>query len=179
VAKGFKISGVVGGRLEDGYFICQTGLRSGSGTPKLALPARRDNEKTLPVADRGIDGRLYFRDGMPGDKTRQIILSVKAGHVTASQVRDLVGVIDREKAAIGVLISFEKPTKPMEREAASAGVFETAWGPHPRVQLLTVGELLERKQINAPRTAGANVTYKAAPKVAAPVHHQHDAFDTE
>ncbi|MDQ6769620.1 MAG: site-specific DNA-methyltransferase [Gemmatimonadota bacterium] len=130
-------------------------------------------------ADRGIDGRLYFRDGMPGDKTRQIILSVKAGHVTTSQVRDLVGVLDREKAAIGVLISFEKPTKPMEREAASAGVFETAWGSHPRVQLLTVGELLEGKQINAPRTAGTNVTYKAAPKVTPKLALQHDAFDVD
>lgn len=130
-------------------------------------------------ADRGIDGRLYFRDGMGGDKTRQIILSVKAGHVTASQVRDLVGVLDREKAAIGVLITFEEPTKPMEREAASAGVFESAWGKHPRIQLLTVGEILDGRQINAPRTAGTNITYKAAPRVLRKVAEQHDVFDTE
>lgn len=52
-------------------------------------------------------------------------------------------------------------------------------GKHPRIQLLTVGEILDGRQINAPRTAGINVTYKAAPKVASPLAIQHDAFDTE
>jgi DNA modification methylase len=128
-------------------------------------------------ADHGIDGRLYFRDGLPGDKTRQIVLSVKAGHVTVSHVRDLRGVVDREGASIGALISFAEPTKPMEREAASAGMVETAWGKHPRIQLLTVAELLDGKHINAPRTAGANVTYKQAPRVLRKVAEQQDAFD--
>ena len=118
-------------------------------------------------ADRGIDGRLYFRDGSPGDKTKSIIFSVKAGHVSAPHVRDLVGVLDRENAAIGVLISFEEPTRPMRMEAASAGFFTTPWGKHPRVQLLTVGELLEGKRIDYPQTAGINATFKAAPKAKA------------
>ena len=51
-------------------------------------------------ADKGIDGGLYFRDAWPGDKTKSIILSVTPGHVSAPHVRDLVGVLDREKAAI-------------------------------------------------------------------------------
>jgi DNA modification methylase len=73
-------------------------------------------------ADRGIDGRLYFHDEK-GGKTKQIILSVKAGHVQAAYVRDLRGVIEREKAEIGVLISMEPPTKPMLKEAAEAGFY--------------------------------------------------------
>jgi hypothetical protein len=52
---------------------------------------------------------------------RQAIFSVKAGHVTSSYVRDLVGVLTREKAQIGILISFEEPTRDMRKEAASAG----------------------------------------------------------
>jgi len=36
-------------------------------------------------------------------------------------VRDLRGVIEREKAAIGILVSLQPPTGPMEAEAASAG----------------------------------------------------------
>ena len=55
-------------------------------------------------ADRGIDGRLYFHDDSNGE-TKQIIFSVKAGKVQSSHVRDLVGVINRENAQIGVLIS--------------------------------------------------------------------------
>jgi site-specific DNA-methyltransferase (adenine-specific) len=116
-------------------------------------------------ADKGIDGRLYFHDeGKQGKETRQAIFSVKAGHVTSSQVRDLVGVITREKAEIGVLISFEEPTRDMRKEAASAGFYESPWGKHPKVQLLTVAELLEGKTVDMPRTAGTNRTFKAAPK---------------
>jgi hypothetical protein len=63
--------------------------------------------------DQGIDGRLYFHNEPRGGKTKQIIFSVKAGHVQSAYVRDLRGVIEREEAQIGVLISMEAPTKPM------------------------------------------------------------------
>ena len=88
--------------------------------------------------DRGIDGRLYFHDEGQGGKTKQIIFSVKAGHVTVSHIRDLVGVINREKAQIGAFLSLKPPTSPMRREAASAGFYESPWGKHPRIQLLTM-----------------------------------------
>lgn len=42
-----------------------------------------------------------------------------------AHVRDLRGVIEREKAAIGVLITMEEPTKPMVKEAAEAGFYNT------------------------------------------------------
>lgn len=115
-------------------------------------------------ADKGIDGRLYFHDGSAGGKTHQIILSVKAGKVGREMVHSLGGVMGREKAEMGVLISFEPPTRPMREEAASAGYYESPWGKHPRVQLLTVGELLGGKGIDYPQTAGINRTYKQAPK---------------
>jgi len=128
-------------------------------------------------ADRGIDGRLYFH--IPGgpSKTEQIVLSVKAGHVTVSQVRDLRGVVEREKAAIGVLISFEQPTQPMRREAAGAGFFQTPWGRHPRLQILTVGELLAGASIDYPRTAGINRTYRGAPKAKKVAEPHPELFD--
>jgi DNA modification methylase len=116
-------------------------------------------------ADKGIDGRLYFHEsGKAGRATKQVIFSVKAGHVTSSHVRDLVGVLTREKAEIGVLISFDEPTRDMRKEAASAGFYESPWGKHPKVQLLTVGELLHGKMVDMPRTAGTNRTFKTAPK---------------
>lgn len=115
--------------------------------------------------DKGIDGRLYFHEeGKKGKQTRQAIFSVKAGHVTSSQVRDLVGVLAREKAELGILISFQEPTRDMRKEAASAGFYESPWGKHPKVQLLTVGDLLQGKTVDMPRTAGTNRTFKKAPK---------------
>ncbi len=117
-------------------------------------------------ADKGIDGRLYFHDEADAKKgkTKQIMLSVKSGHATVSHVRDLRGVVEREKAQIGVLISMRKPTKPMCAEAASAGFYTSAWGNHPVLQILTVEELLKGKKIDYPQTAGVNVTFKKAPR---------------
>ncbi len=114
-------------------------------------------------ADQGIDGRLYFHDEGRGGKTKQIIFSVKAGKVTVSHIRDLVGVISREKAEIGAFLSLEPPTSPMRKEAASAGFYESPWGKHPRIQLLTIEDLLGGKSIDYPQDT--DVTFKKAQRV--------------
>jgi hypothetical protein len=79
-------------------------------------------------------------------------------------VRDLHGVIDREQAEMGVLITLHEPTGPMRAEAASAGTVASAWGNHPRLQILTIEELLAGKRIDYPRAQGVNVTFKQAPR---------------
>jgi len=115
-------------------------------------------------ADQGIDGRLYFHDDKSG-KTRQIILSVKSGHISSKDIRDLRGVIEREKAEIGALLTLEEPTKPMLKEAASAGFYESEGWPkkYPRLQILTVAELFARQELDYPKHA-LDVTFKKAPK---------------
>jgi DNA modification methylase len=127
------------------------------------LGARGEEKKG---ADKGIDGRIIFRLEDPAD-FRQIVISVKGGTLKATDVRDLRGVMEREKAEIGVLVSMDAPTRQMRAEAASAGVFKTPWGDHPRMQLITVEELLAGRGIDYPHTAGTNVTLKAAARVRA------------
>lgn len=123
--------------------------------------ARRAEEKK--GADKGIDGRLFFHDEGLGGKTKQVILSVKAGKLHANYVRDLRGVIERENADIGVLISMDEPTKLMRAEAASAGFYNSSYGTsHARLQLLTVGEILNGKGIDYPAPRQTNVTLKRA-----------------
>jgi len=112
--------------------------------------------------DHGIDGRIYFHEGA-GSKTKQIILSVKAGHVSVSHLRDLRGVLDREKAEMGALLCLEEPTGPMRKEAASAGFYTSPWGKHPRLQILTVEDLLTGKTLDRPPVQ-ASTTFKKAPK---------------
>lgn len=115
-------------------------------------------------ADQGIDGRLYFHDEK-GGKTKQIVFSVKSGHVTVAHVRDLRGVMERERAEIGVFIALREPTSPMRAEAAGAGFYTAVgWGMtrYPRLQLLTVAELLQGRGIDYPRQV--NITFKTAPK---------------
>jgi DNA modification methylase len=114
-------------------------------------------------ADRGIDGRLYFHDD-EGGKTKQVILSVKSGGVTASQVRDLVGTVQGAKAEVGALISLQEPTKPMRTVAAGGGFYDSPLGSrHPRIQLLTIRELLDGKGLDLPR-ARREVTFREAPR---------------
>lgn len=113
--------------------------------------------------DRGIDGRKYFHDEGRKGKSKQIILQVKGGKTQARDVRDLVGVLDREDAQIGALISMQQPTSAMRKEAASAGFYTSPWGKHPRIQLLTVEGLLAGAQrLDYPRLADR--TFKKAPR---------------
>ncbi|MGC2214803.1 MAG: DNA methyltransferase [Silvibacterium sp.] len=114
-------------------------------------------------ADRGIDGRLYFHDDQSG-KSKQILFSVKAGGVQVSQVRDLRGTLEREKAEIGVFICFEEPTRPMLREAAEAGFYKSTDGStYPRIQILNIQQILDGKQPEYPLHR-RDATFKQAPK---------------
>lgn len=143
----------------------------------LGLVGARQSGAIKKGADRGIDGRLYFHDGSGAD--RQIIISVKAGKLQAGYVRDLAGVITQEKADIGVLISFEKPTQQMRSWAAGQGFYASPWGNHPRLQLLTVTELLDGKRIDYPQTAGINRTYRQAPKARKVAEKVRGLFDKD
>jgi DNA modification methylase len=90
--------------------------------------------------DRGIDGRLDFHDD--NRETKHVIISVKTGHLLPQYVRELRGVIERENAQIGVLISRDKPTPAMRSEAASAGFYASPWRnkKYPRIQLITIAD---------------------------------------
>ncbi|MEI6309978.1 MAG: DNA methyltransferase [bacterium] len=116
-------------------------------------------------SDKGIDGRIVFQGDKP-EVFESVILSVKAGHTNAAHVRDLKGVLEREKAVIGVLISMQEPTAPMRMEAVTAGFYESEiWGrKYPKIQLLTVAELLDGKGIDMPPIKQVNRTFKRAVK---------------
>lgn len=128
----------------------------------LGLVGARPTEQKKG-ADKGIDGRIYFHE--PSEKaTRQIVFSVKAGHTGVAHVRDLRGVLDREQAQIGVLITLQEPTQPMRTEAASVGFYDSSWGKHQKLQIVTVGELLDGKRLDTPPLHQADRTFKKAPR---------------
>jgi DNA modification methylase len=127
-------------------------------------------------ADAGIDGKLFFHDDAGGE-TKQVVFSVKAGGVQVSYIRDLCHVVEREKAAIGVMICLEEPTKPMRSEAAGDGFYKSPWGSHPKIQILTITELLGGKKVDMPPLHEVNVTFKQAPKVKVKKGHQPGLLD--
>jgi DNA modification methylase len=115
--------------------------------------------------DRGIDGRLDFHDDQ--QETKHVIISVKAGHLLPQYVRELRGVIERENAQIGVLVSRERPTQSMRAEAASAGFYTSPWRStrYPRIQLLTIGDLFSSRPVDMPAIdISENVSYRKGPK---------------
>src|SRR5271157_2389220 len=112
-----------------------------------ARPAK-DHKKG---ADTGVDGYINFFDDKSG-QAKQVIVQVKSGHIHVNHVRELQAVIDREKAAIGALITLREPTKPMLTEAAATGFYESKDFPgrYPRLQILTIAELLAGKKLEYP-----------------------------
>ncbi len=124
-----------------------TGLKastSSSGGLSTLLARSRSAVSQKKGADRGIDGVISFSTGPHGEVGRALV-SVKSGSVNSSMVRDLKGVLDREKAEIGLFVTLEEPSGPMRQEAATAGVYQSPLSgrDYPRIQIITIRELLE------------------------------------
>ena len=121
-------------------------------------------------ADRGVDGMLYFIDGQRRTP-QKVVVQVKGGRVSSPQVRDLVGVVEREKAAMGLFISLESPTRDMRQEAASAGFYHSdLWQrDFAKIQLRTVGEMLSGQGFDLPPRPG---DYQPAQRVRRPQGRQ-------
>jgi hypothetical protein len=78
---------------------------------------------------------------------------VKGGRtVTPQVVRDLIGTVETQKAQMGVLISFADPTRGVLDAADHGGTYQ--WPVNrqvfPRVQVITVAELLRSTRPNMP-----------------------------
>ena len=126
-----------------------------------ARPAR-DKRKG---ADSGIDGYINFFDDNSG-KPKRIVVQVKSGHVNRGQIATLKGDMEREKAELGLFVTLEEPTRPMLQEAVAAGFYEPEHYPgqqYPRLQILTIDELLAGKPAEYPRM-GLQTTFRQAPR---------------
>jgi hypothetical protein len=84
--------------------------------------------------------------------------------VTRADIRDLRGLLEREKAAIGVFITLEPPTAEMTKEAISTGYYTspTYLKKYPRLQILCIEDLLRGDKVQMPPTGS---TFKIAERV--------------
>jgi len=124
----------------------------------VSLVYGQPNEKQ--VGDKGIDGRIRF----PADKEKNgtVLVSVKGGKtVNPGMVRDLVGTVDQSKAEMGLLITLSEPTKGMKEVADKSGAYvqPLTQAVYPKVQIVTIGELLGGK---APKLPTAILPYVKA-----------------
>ena len=126
-----------------------------------ARPAR-DRKKG---ADSGVDGYINFFDDN-SSRVKRIVVQVKSGQVNRGQIAMLKGDMQRERAEIGLFITLREPTRPMITEAAAAGFYTPEHYPdrrYPRVQILTIEELLSGKRAEYPRLA-PDATFRRAPR---------------
>ena len=119
---------------------------------------------TRRTADGGIDGRLYF--DVPGKRDLQsMVIEVKGGkNVTIADLRALRGVLEREDALMAGLIVMDKlplqKQKNFHKWAAAAGDLDIkhAVRRYPRMQILSVPEILEGKRFQTPTPMGKTET---------------------
>lgn len=138
------------------------------------LGGAEGSSKGKKGSDKGIDGVITFVE--MGGKPQKVLIQVKSGKVKSGDIRDLVGTVEREKAAIGVFITLEAPSRDMTTEAVSAGSYHsTMWNRnYPRIQILTIDDLLRGKVIEMP--LNATTTFKKAEAVKAEAEEQPKLF---
>ncbi len=105
-------------------------------------------------ADTGIDGMLYFTDN-PREHPKKVVIQVKSGRVGVKDIRDFRGVLEREKATLGLFVTLEPPTRDMVREAEQAGFYTTPLGNIrlQRLQIRTIEDLLQGRGFDIPSAA--------------------------
>jgi DNA modification methylase len=138
-----------------------------------ALIHAQPYRKKKKGADTGIDGLIYFQDEL--NNVKKIIVSVKGGgSVSVSELRDLVGVVEREKAQIGLFIALAPPTKPMLKEAVSAGFYESpSGGKFRKIQILSVEGLLSgQEKPEYPDFTRGKLNYKETKKEIEEINQQ-------
>ena len=106
-------------------------------------------------ADRGVDGVAYTQTG--AETVAKIIFQVKSGQVQRSDIATLNSDRQREAAELAVFLTLDAPTPAMQAEALAAGpyrhpLFET---PFPRIQIVTIQELLDGRRWQLPLVADA------------------------
>ena len=133
-------------------------------------------EQNKRGADRGIDGVIHFIDGSRRSAHKAVV-QVKSGKVSSPLIRDLKGTVDREKAALGLFITLEDPTRDMRTEAVSAGFYHSeVWQrDYPKIQIRTIEDLLTGNTFDIPPHPSM---YQAAQRVRRPEGKQSTLEET-
>jgi len=114
--------------------------------------AKPTSPKKKKGADKGVDGWLTFREG-ERLTLKRIVIQVKGGvHIGAKDIRDLIGTVENTKSTMGIFVTLHEPTKPMIQAAFEANHYTSpTWGhKYPKIQILTIKELLEGKKPEIP-----------------------------
>ena len=126
---------------------------------------------TKRTSDGGIDGRIYF--AVPGEPTLQsMVVEVKGGKtISVSEWRALKGVLSKDNALLAGLIVMEPmggaKSRNFAREVMDLKPLEILGIEYPRMQILTVGEILEGRRFQTPTVMGQHIMEPRFPGIPA------------
>jgi len=110
---------------------------------------------TKRTADGGIDGRIWF--ALPGEKKlRSMVIEVKGGQNVG--INALRGALERDEADMAGLITMEplpdRQRQNFGKEMMNAGMLDVMGVQYPRMQILSVPEILDKRMFLTPSVAG-------------------------
>ena len=103
--------------------------------------------------------------GCSGHRWRRSVVGARAevdGHVLRTGCR--------WRSPLGLFVTLAKPTAPMKKEAASAGVLDTGFGNFARLRIRTIEDLFAGKKPAMPPEDPATLTHVIAPGMAGHGH---------
>jgi len=102
--------------------------------------------------DGGIDGIAFldYVDSNNKQVRKQVLFSVKSNKtLTPTVVRDLNGTIEREGAAVGILLTLY-PMDNLVKESKKYGEVKLSRNFYPKIQVVCVQEMLDGKRLDLP-----------------------------
>lgn len=126
--------------------------------------------------DGGVDGIAYVLDSneKEGQIVKKVLFSVKSNKILSpAVVRDLNGTIEREGAAMGILLTLY-PMDNMVKEGKKYGIYKNTLFNHdyPKIQVFSAQDILDGKRMNLP--IGQDIIKKAKKKTKEPTQKTMD-----
>ena len=116
------------------------------------VPGLAPNDRQ--VGDGGIDGVGYLLAKPENGATDQVLAQVKGGKYQLGQLRDFIGVLEREKAAMGVYTTVNPIRAPgAHAEAAKRGRLRLGATDYPRAQLWSIRDYFDDRMPMLPALA--------------------------
>ncbi|OQX01578.1 MAG: hypothetical protein BWK80_59680, partial [Desulfobacteraceae bacterium IS3] len=109
-------------------------------------------------ADKGVDGIALYQVDHSGNTVRAAF-QVKGGKVQSKDIDALWGAMNKHNCELGVFLTIEPLTKPMQETIANSGSVSFPNFSFPKLQSLTLDEFFSGKQLKLPFL---NITFRSA-----------------
>ena len=109
------------------------------------LPGFAPNDPKFQIGDRGIDGRGKLAEKPENYPSRLALAQVKGGKFSASQFRDFMHVLERDKAAVGCFLTLDPIPASARADAKQYGSLKVAGQHYDRLHPFSIRDYFDRR----------------------------------